>query len=96
MKLTELDPRWISTDGDTRHGMGMGFNCPNHPLDEHGGFAVWFENPLDGGAPISGYPLWLREGDNFETIAISPSIIVATPEYRGCHFFVRNGELVPA
>ena len=95
MKLTELDPRWI-TNGDTRHGMGMGFDCPKHRRSEHGDFAVWFDNPINGLPPIDGYQPWHREGNSFENITISPSIVVAMPEYSGCHFFVRNGELIDA
>ena len=96
MKLIELKPSWIST-GDDREGMGLSFACP---IDghKHGGFAVWFANPLDGGAPIEGYPLWTRTGDYFGTLTLSPSLQAnpGDPEYHECHFFIRNGELIPA
>ncbi len=100
MRLTELDPRWISVTG--RHGQGVSFECP-HCRDSYLG--VWFANPIDGGPPIGEKerthtdkngrvrvnPLWTRQGDTFETLTLTPSIDVS--EAGHWHGFITNGEV---
>lgn len=101
MRLTELSPRWVR-DGEGRHGQGMSFECP-HCRAEYLG--VWFANPVDGGAPIEEEkrkyvdrqgkprirPLWHRQGENFETLSLSPSIDAS--EVGHWHGFITNGEV---
>jgi hypothetical protein len=85
---------WIHTEG--RHQMGITFLCPSHGIDGLPGYTcylgVWFENPLDGGAPYQDgapfpdrdgphiqvviSPLWKRRGDSFDTLTLTPSIDV--------------------
>lgn len=78
MKLTELDPKWISHAGRDR--VGVRFLCP-HCRSTY--LAVLFKNPVDGGFPVSdAYDgiganfgnRWQRDGDTFDTLSISPSI----------------------
>ncbi len=107
MKLTDLNPRWVGAGGPgiynpdmtpakERHGVGILFDCPcrNH-LDPHPDCDILFENPLDGGPPVEGGgPKWKREGDTFETLTLTPSILRSG----ACkwHGFIRNGEIVNA
>ena len=53
---------------------------------------------MDGG-PSHSPPAWHRTGDTFDTLTLSPSILVVpderVPEYGcGAHFYVRKGEIV--
>lgn len=73
MRLAELDPRWISCTGRT--GIGISFVCPHCQVFGRGQrLHVFFENPLDGGAPKPELRLWKRAGETFEDITLSPSI----------------------
>ena len=85
MKLTDLDPRWTCT-GDGRFGMGLSFLSPVSTTR----IAVWFTNPVDGRDPITepGRHLWLRTGDTFETLTLSPSIDAS--EWHG---FIKGGDV---
>ncbi len=90
MKLTELDPVWITEDG--RERMGLTFLCPCCVGTERERrlFAM-FRNPVDGGPGEEDHPSWQREGDTFETLTLSPSIDASSSGH--WHGFVRNGEL---
>ncbi len=107
MKLVDLNPRWIGHGGEGvfdkddnpipfRDGIGISCSCPcgcRRPL------FVPFRNPLDGGPPYTeGTPLWDREGDNFETLTLSPSILRVKINGQGCgwHGFIKNGEIIVA
>lgn len=104
MKLSDLDPRFVGSGGDgitdalgnpapKRIGVGVLFECPCGTCGTE--IYIPFTNPLDGGEPVNdGHATWLREGENFETMTLSPSIL----RIGGCgwHGFVRNGEIVPA
>ena len=81
--------------------IGVSFDCPcptctaARPTASHGGFflrvSVCFANPPDDGPPVEGGgPTWHREGDTFETLRLSPSIL---DKWRcGWHGFVgQNG-----
>lgn len=94
MKLTELDPTWVTT-GNGRHGMGVMFECP-HCRERYVG--CWFANSIDGGPPYSEVrhdgtpePLWQRTGDTFETLTLEPSIDVSKDGH--WHGYVRNGQI---
>lgn len=102
MKLTDLSPVWIVT-GDGRRGMGVTFCCPcptcraATPVGEERGrrlFAM-FSNPVDGGPPEPAddgpSPRWLRAGETFETLTLTPSIDASASGH--WHGFITNGEL---
>ena len=107
MKLSELDPRWL-TELPDRHGMGISFECPhcqNEPIEDRIQIAVWFSNPIDGKPPASVtcrevikdnrilavQPLWNRFGDNFESLTLSPSIDARLSGH--WHGNIINGEI---
>mgnify|MGYP006921811288 CR=1 FL=1 len=86
MKLVELNPRW-SVDADIiigdrvvhdpeRHGMGLSFDCPCCVGTSRATrLAVFFRNPIDGKVASDDYKnLWLRTGDSFDTLTLSPSV----------------------
>ena len=109
IKLIDLHPRWavgsqwkgpndslVFNQGNfwNRKGMGFSFDCPHCLVQRLG---VWFSNPVDGQPPESDVPLWLRVGDSFETLTLTPSI--NTTENRiDCqghwHGFVRDGNVI--
>jgi hypothetical protein len=92
MKLTELDPGWI-VEKPGRQGMGVSFMCPCC-RDIH--LAVWFANPIDGGPPahsdIDPKPRWVRTGETFETLTVTPSIDASQSGH--WHGYIRSGELI--
>ena len=89
MRLADLDPGWFSTESG-RRGQGIHFLCP-HCKNTH--IIVLFSNPIDGGPASIGEdlckPRWLRTGDTFDTLTISPSI--NSPGH--WHGWVKNGEV---
>lgn len=91
MKLTELEPSWITTS-DGRRGMGVVFLCP---CCRDTSLCAWFANPLDGGPPAGPEhgpaPRWRRSGDTFETLTVTPSIDASAAGH--WHGFVTNGEV---
>lgn len=103
MRLTDRHPEWVGAGGAgilnadgspaaERHGVGVLLDCPcgcDRPL------YVPFENPLDGGPPLTtDHPIWHRDGDTFETLTLTPSIL-RSPEQGGCgwHGFITTGEI---
>lgn len=100
MKLTDLNPEWVSHGGDgvfssatgepipLRERVGVGFDCPKcGPI--HRAF-IPFANPFDGGPPT--HPMaWQRTGEDFDTLSLHPSIL-----RRDCgwHGFITNGEII--
>lgn len=110
MKLTELNPSFVGSGGEgvsdsegkpvpERHGVGISFDCPcgcKLPC------FVCFENPLDGGLSVNGdRHTWKREGDNFEVLTLTPSILRVkwkdnTGKEHGCgwHGFITNGKII--
>lgn len=87
MRLVDLDPKWINR-GD-RTGIGIRFNDPNSN-GAKGAFRVYFSNPTDGGPPLYTGNLWRREGNDFESLTLSPSI---NGEPGLSHFNVSNGNI---
>ena len=89
MRLADLDPKWIAHTG--RHGMGVMFRCPcgTEACRYPNGLPIWFENPIDGGAPdLEVKNRWQRTGDTIETLTLAPSI------FPPCwHGFVTNGQI---
>lgn len=111
MKLTELNPCWVSAGGEgvrdkdgnpvpEREGIGLGFDCPCG-CGEH--VFVAFANPMDGRSPHVSHPpgqrqpTWQRAGETFETLTLTPSIL-RNQSKGGCgwHGFITNGEIRPA
>ena len=103
MRLIDLHPKYIGTGGEGitdrdgnpvpwRDGVGIEFDCPcgcESPV------FIPFENPLGGGTPVHDKNhCWKREGEDFETLTITPSI----QRVGGCawHGFVKKGEIVKA
>lgn len=96
MRLTELDPGWMTVD-ENRTGMGLSFLCPHCQTQYLG---VWFANPLDGGPPAAPEfdpkPRWQRTGETFETLSLTPSIDASGhvgPKEGHWHGFITNGEI---
>lgn len=98
MRLTDLNPRWVSGGGEgitrngqpvpERRGVGVSFDCPCVKCGER--TYIPFENPLDGGpAYDTDHDRWQRTGDTFETLTLVPSIL----RRLGCgwHGFVTHG-----
>lgn len=90
-----------------RHGIGISFLCPCQSCtakrtgDDDHDFSlrvfVAFSNPLDGKPPLGDeHHLWQRTGETFETLQLSPSILVKG-ERRGCtwHGFVGSSGAAP-
>lgn len=107
MKLTDLDPAFLGAGGEgvydkdgnpapRREGVGILLNCPCGNNDENHKLYVPFANPLDGGPSLYGERGWQREGDTFEKLTLSPSILRRDPDGCGWHGFIRNGEIVQA
>jgi hypothetical protein len=103
MKLIDLNPKWFGAGGEgitsadgspapERHGVGIMFDCPCG-CDVRA--FVPFSNPVDGSKPCRTDPhQWLRDGDTFESLTLSPSI----HRVGGCgwHGFVRDGKVIKA
>jgi len=88
MKLTELSPRWASSNGVRDH---VNFLCP---ICRQHMIAVPFAGPP---------PLWTISGDNFENLTLAPSILHRThyadgmnqpPRFCESHFWIRSGEII--
>jgi hypothetical protein len=104
VRLVDLDPRWVGHGGEhirradgspapERHGVGVIFNCPCGACESL--CYVPFDNPLDGGAALEpGRPLWHRQGETFETLTLTPSLL-RTRSAGGCgwHGFITNGDV---
>jgi hypothetical protein len=82
--------------------VGITFDCPcsavimltGHPHNVKcpRRIFVFFDKPLDGGAPIPGERLWQRSGgDSFETMTLAPSIDASGEGH--WHGWVRDGEV---
>ena len=102
MKLTELNPEWLTRGGKR---IGIRFICP-HCNDQR--LVIGFDKALDGEGytgivinregPIAwmmggeGNNGWSVQGDTFETLTITPSIDVS--QHGHWHGSITNGEMV--
>lgn len=115
MKLVDLEPEWTSSvhsldhpngpqlDGRRRVGTAMFCLCP---CGCGSGTIVPFANPLDGGPPdpagawgAGNTSRWSRVGDTFESLTITPSIVLWENQEQGIqhwHGYLTNGEMVQA
>ena len=102
MRLTTLNPRWVSSGGEgitrngvpvpRRDGVGVSFDCPCGDDERCGRAFVRFSNPLDGQPPDDPeLTSWERTGETFETLTTKPSI----QRVGGCnwHGFITDGEV---
>lgn len=90
-------------DASQRHGGGISFECPVHTqhcvtcgqkTNGSHRIVVWFENPIDGLPPEATAPhRWIREGETFETLTLSPSINVQVADPTCWHGFIKAGEI---
>lgn len=76
-----------------RTGVGVQFDCPCGAPDCPPVY-VPFLNPLDGGPALEPRG-WQREGDTFDTLTLTPSIL-RRHDLGGCgwHGFVTRGEVL--
>lgn len=100
--LVDLDASFVSVDG---RRVAVQFRCPGCRRER---IVIPFANPPDGGAPAKelNASLWTREGDDLETLTLSPSVDFGhttfndAPPYnpRPCnwHGFIRGGVAVDA
>ena len=85
-KLTDLNPKWL---GQLRpnSGEGISLDCPKcgpkHML------VAYFDNPVDGQDAAPWGDKWHREGEELETLTISPSI-----QYPCFHGWIENGQVI--
>lgn len=90
-------------DASKRHGGGISFRCPVHwkhcsacgqSLPTAHRIVVWFENPIDGLPPEALVPhRWVRTGETFETLTLTPSVNVQVADPSCWHGFITNGEV---
>lgn len=97
MKLTDLNPKWVGHGGDgtvnpdgseppRRERVAISFDCP---CGKCGRVAIMFSNPIDGLGPLQDHA-WHREGDSFENLTLSPSIL---RHPCGWHGFIEQGKV---
>jgi len=91
-RLVDLNPSWFGIYGRESEGAGVIFDCPcqSDACAWGGKIAISFSNPLKGDPePVASEKLWLRTGDTFETLTLSPSIHCVGH----WHGWLRNGVL---
>lgn len=97
MKLTDLDPRWYSREGDARHGIT--FRCPHCPNSgQRLAVAVHVDgtnmdpdpdNPQQWGA---GEFVWtVAGGSGFDDLSLTPSVNASANGH--WHGFITGGEI---
>lgn len=100
MRLTDLEPRWYSVEGDERHGVT--FECPccvgteracrlgvaTHPLG-----ANHDPEPDNPRLIPSGEHIWaMSNGEDWNMLSLSPSIDASKCGH--WHGYITNGEIV--
>jgi hypothetical protein len=89
----------VNRHHEGRIGMALSFECP-HCVERKRAtgdkrvqrIAVWFSNPMDGLPPTDdATTLWHRDGIDFETLTLSPSIDASKDGH--WHGFIRNGSV---
>ena len=106
MKLTELNPRWLGSGGDSvtdmegnpvpfRAKVAITFDCPCGSSDCIRA-CIGFSNPPDGQGPSisSGESTWVIWGDSFENMTLAPSIQRVGD--CGWHGWIKAGNVVEA
>lgn len=98
MKLTELNPEWVYHEGSKA---GMTFLCPHCKEIT---VIVYFKNPIGDGGPANVKNLWVRVGETFDTLTLTPSINASKPPQpietitvhveKHWHGFITNGEVI--
>lgn len=106
MRLNTLNPEFLGSGGEGvkmmdgtpvphREGVGVQFDCPcgcTYPGGSRQRIFIAFDRPLDGGPPVPGIgKTWIREGDTFETLKLSPSIL----RMEGCRWHGFIGLTIP-
>jgi hypothetical protein len=101
MRLIDLDPKWIGNGGEgvtnsltgepvpRREKVAIGFRCPCG-CDSR--TCIPFSNPIDGG-PSLWLTAWHREGDTFETLTLTSSILRTGGCVNKWHGFITNGDV---
>jgi len=104
MRLSDLEPRWITGKRSDaleakgkRGDVGLSFLCP-HCREVR--LAVPFAPPIDEGIlwlwagwdnQFKGRPIWTRTGETFDTITLTPSIDVSASGH--WHGFIQGGDV---
>lgn len=95
MRLLALNPRWATDSYSAPSGgwrLGVTFECPCcKGTSRATRLAVFFANPPDGGVPPSNRNLWMREGDTFDTLTLTPSIDASASGH--WHGFIKGGQV---
>ena len=108
MKLTELNPKWVTlsrwSDNEHPFYIGITFDCP-HCIKQR--LAVSFYppvNPTHENFPFEWrkeftpfQPVWDRRGETFDTLTLTPSVDTSRPgiEMEGhWHGHIKNGEIM--
>jgi hypothetical protein len=94
VKFSELEPEWFGIHGGPANA-GVEFRCPCRP-DCSERIPVTFTVALDGSPVVIHGQQWVRSGETFETLTLSPSVDCSHWPGRHWHGFVRNGEIVNA
>lgn len=96
MKLTDLDPHWVSEGA--RRQIALSFNCPCGKCGTRIGVGV--RNPPDGGTPVmttlgmDGQPTWwMITGFDWEIITAAPSIVIWRDGKEHWHGFLTQGQV---
>ena len=112
MKLVDLNPNWVGHGGEghfrrgedgelvpipERKRIGLSYDCPCGCGDRR---YVPFTNPIDGLGPLlnSSGASWQRDGNDFKTLTLSPSIRHVPVEEGDCkwHGHITNGVIKTA
>lgn len=89
-RLVDADPCWVDTKD--RRGVWLLFDCPIHDGGCYLGVQV--DPPLDGGPLLEpNRPHWKRDGEDFATLTLRPSIRILGPDCYW-HGFIRAGRFV--
>jgi hypothetical protein len=104
MRLVDLNPKFLSSYGENgaeTKGMGVDFDCPCGNKTESHRLFVPFANPIGPGPYAEKeHPRgWQRQGDTFDTLHLSPSILRMESKEEdgiGCrwHGFIHYGEVI--
>lgn len=99
MRLTDLNPRWLSPDVfvfRSPAGAGNLITCKRVPMSSSDQYALIYEkNPdLKGQCVVMTVPdmAWKFEGNDFETLTVTPSLDASRSG--NWHGFITNGEIV--